>query len=374
MKTEKLFTILCIILLSLPLVLAALEAPHAFYGTATINGRDLPLNSVIVAKIDDAEVGRFTVTTAGKYGEDVNYRMFVDKGNSTTIIFYAQTPQMENYVAATQTAEWQSGAVTELNLVFTGDEVLIPVPPTPPATGGSSGGSGGGGGGGSAPKADQKTQVFSNLQPGKPGIIQITNNNFTVTLVQFYVTADIPTAEMTVKQLTDKPADVSDVQNAYDYFEITPNNIADTQLNTSYIKFHVPISWFTGGNYDRESVKLLRYHDGAWQELKTSYINEDGTYYNFAAETPGFSVFTITAQAVRQAVTQKEEVKTTTETPQNKTEQTAEQTTAALGGETQTVKEVKQQKSPSSLFIGIIIVLAIIIIAMAVYLITIKKK
>ena len=108
------------------MTIAVLELPHSFYGTATINGRDIPVNSVIIAKSNDIEVGRFTVTIAGEYGEEANKRLLVEKGNSSTITFYAQTPQMDNFIKAQQTAAWQSGAITNLSLTFSGEEILKP--------------------------------------------------------------------------------------------------------------------------------------------------------------------------------------------------------------------------------------------------------
>lgn len=44
--------------------------PMELWGNATISGNPMPLNSIIIAKIDDNECGRIITTIDGKYGDD----------------------------------------------------------------------------------------------------------------------------------------------------------------------------------------------------------------------------------------------------------------------------------------------------------------
>jgi hypothetical protein len=93
--------------------------PSIFYGSLTINGRPVPVGSVVTAKINDLTKGSFTVVTEG-YCEQIN----VADGNPEDIItFYVQTPAMANQIQASETAVWISGKIDRLDLTFTGEEI-----------------------------------------------------------------------------------------------------------------------------------------------------------------------------------------------------------------------------------------------------------
>jgi hypothetical protein len=47
--------------------------PNQFYGTVTINGTDTPAGTIITAYIDGESRGSVVTTTAGEYGDDLNY-------------------------------------------------------------------------------------------------------------------------------------------------------------------------------------------------------------------------------------------------------------------------------------------------------------
>jgi PGF-pre-PGF domain-containing protein len=358
MKTKIIFTF--IILLTLPLVSAVLQLPAGFYGTATINGRPLPVNSVITARINGELVGEVTINTAGLYGNDVLDRLEAQESNGSIITFHAQTPSMENFIEADQNANWVAGEVFELDLTFNGQEIPK-IQTTPPAP---AGGGGGGGGGGSAAPQNQKTQFFSSLQPNEPGLITIDNDNIDVTEVQFYTVAAINNAQLTVKQLSGKPTGAPPVSDVYSFFEITTDNVEE--LSRAFIEFHIPISWITDNKLDRDSVVLWRLVDNEWQALETSYVNQDATYYNYAAETPGFSFFAINAEraeeevVVQQVVEQDDELQTVKETSEIE---------ESLEGIEQVTGESEEE---SRLLLFIIAGMAVVIIGLVLFLI-IKK-
>jgi len=43
---------------------------------------------------------------------------------------------------------------------------------------------------------------------------------------------------------------------------------------------------------------LIRYHNSTWQNLTTTQVGEDDTYYYFDAETPGLSTFAIVGSQI----------------------------------------------------------------------------
>ena len=63
--------------------------PNQFYGTVTIDGTDAPAGTIISAYIDGESRGSVVTTTAGEYGDDLNY-LSVDGSefdNGRTIVF-----------------------------------------------------------------------------------------------------------------------------------------------------------------------------------------------------------------------------------------------------------------------------------------------
>jgi len=146
MKT-KTFIVLMIILLLMAFTAPAYAQsipplPHAFYGTVTINGSPAPEKTTVVeARGTGVRTGiqgnPITTTVVGYYGssDPLGSKLVVqgDIAEGTVISFYV------NGVAATQTAAWHAGLVSELNLVATssGGGGTPPTATPTPTTGGT---------------------------------------------------------------------------------------------------------------------------------------------------------------------------------------------------------------------------------------------
>ncbi|WP_445475544.1 PGF-pre-PGF domain-containing protein [Methanococcoides methylutens] len=63
--------------------------------------------------------------------------------------------------------------------------------------------------------------------------------------------------------------------------------------NIIIINFKVSWEWVNENNIDLSTIRLMRFHDGEWQELPTIEMSDDGEFLYFNAQTPGFSVFSI---------------------------------------------------------------------------------
>jgi PGF-pre-PGF domain-containing protein len=61
------------------------------------------------------------------------------------------------------------------------------------------------------------------------------------------------------------------------------------------IGFKVSSSWLQENGIDRDSIRLMHYTDGTWEELETSLLDENDGYLHFEAKTSGFSPFAIMA-------------------------------------------------------------------------------
>jgi len=132
-KTNKkliLTTFIGILLLNV--VLAIPGIPHQFYGSVTYNGQAAPDGLSVVSKINGVEVAS-TTTSEGNYGYSPIF--YVDDPNSIrsgqTINFFV------NGVDTGQTAVFQNGGETQLDLTATGPSVGTT---TPSDSGGDSGG------------------------------------------------------------------------------------------------------------------------------------------------------------------------------------------------------------------------------------------
>jgi hypothetical protein len=141
--------------------------PHAFFGSAEINGRAVPANSVITAEVEGVVRGSVTLRQDGTWGQAAPDEPFVVQNaqNGQEIIFYVQTPQMTNRIQASETATFQSGAVDDITLTFNGEERLKESgdPGSPGSSGGSSSGSSGGSSGGD----QEEPETVEEPQEGK---------------------------------------------------------------------------------------------------------------------------------------------------------------------------------------------------------------
>lgn len=172
MKTNKIFIGILVMLVLVAPVLATPSLPSAFYGDATINGRAVPTGSVITAEINGLQKGTITTATAGKYGSYYasEGKLYVYDGrNGDQILFYIKTPQMTNKLVAVEKETWLSGSNQELNLTFTGTEVLKPADST--GTPAPSSGSGGGG------SSSGTTKTVTNPDDGTKTTVTTTEAN-----------------------------------------------------------------------------------------------------------------------------------------------------------------------------------------------------
>lgn len=97
------------------------DPPAAYYGEATINGQPLPANTTIVAKVDGEIRGSITLEEAGQYGGAGGFEEKLtvsgeESDTGATVRFFV------GGVQATETVEWESGDLQELNLTFTDEE------------------------------------------------------------------------------------------------------------------------------------------------------------------------------------------------------------------------------------------------------------
>ena len=122
--------------------------------------------------------------------------------------------------------------------------------------------------------------------------------------IEFTSTNDFKDVKLTVTTLIEKPQEVEkplleDDKSIYGYVDIklTTNDKYIEEMPT-YINFNVEKKWIEENNLDENSILLIRYHEGEWQELETQLITSDNISIYYKAITPGFSTFAVVGSSL----------------------------------------------------------------------------
>jgi PGF-pre-PGF domain-containing protein len=128
-----------------------------------------------------------------------------------------------------------------------------------------------------------------------PGFIQVNKEN--IENITLHMKNQASNVSIAVLKFDSKPAEVTTnvTGEVYSYLEITAQNIVDSDVDNVAITFKIAKSWISSNNIDVNSVKIQRYNDGTWSILTTNKLNEDASDLYFSANSPGFSIYAITA-------------------------------------------------------------------------------
>ena len=166
--------------------------------------------------------------------------------------------------------------------------------------------SGGGGGGGGSSSVSNQTQqqtnqenvsiikLISSIASGDTSTIGINNASFGLKEIQIKVNNEAQNIKLSIVRFFDKPATVPEGENAYQYLQITAENVSD-KLDNALVTIQVEKSWLSSNNIDNSKISLFQLDEmsGDWNEINTSYISEDDNYYYYQAELKHFSYFYI---------------------------------------------------------------------------------
>ncbi|MFH0870092.1 MAG: BspA family leucine-rich repeat surface protein [archaeon] len=169
------------------------------------------------------------------------------------------------------------------------------------------GGSGGGGGGLPPPpgNSDQEITIWTHVPGNQPQIVEIKNDEIGITEIEFTLTTPTATASVTVQLLPDAPKMVKGEVDGivYKYMSIKKSGIDDDNVKDKIVlKFRVDTKWLKENGLDPQSVSLKRNVDGVWTTLVTRSVDSDDEYFNYEADTPGFSYFAISAEKKKEAL------------------------------------------------------------------------
>jgi PGF-pre-PGF domain-containing protein len=129
-----------------------------------------------------------------------------------------------------------------------------------------------------------------------------------IEIVEFKASSSKENVELSVKNLKEKPVEVktnmttNNDSEIYEYLDIKLTSgetyIGETGIKSMNFTFSVSKSWIQSRGIDKQTVKMMRYHNDTWQELNTTYVNETDTEIRFKAETPGLSIFAVVGNKV----------------------------------------------------------------------------
>lgn len=147
-----------------------------------------------------------------------------------------------------------------------------------------------------------ETQSVS-VDVGRPAVIDISKieEDIGVEKVQLVSNKDLSNVRVSIIKLKQKPEEIPlklrKNESVYQYLDIKLTDeeeyITEEDINTLNFTFAVDVSWIFENNIDKNTVVLIRYHDGEWQNLTTRLISENKTHILYVAETPGCSTFAV---------------------------------------------------------------------------------
>ncbi len=139
-----------------------------------------------------------------------------------------------------------------------------------------------------------KSKLFSHISVGEKNSFDINYSKISVTQIAFESNEALSKVKISFSQLTKKPVTLIEMYRPVsEYFEITKNNIDNSNFINSTINFYLNRDWVTSNSISKHDVSLYRSHNGFWNELETKLLKEDSNRFYYQAVSPGFSYFAI---------------------------------------------------------------------------------
>src|SRR3989344_2679669 len=129
------------------------------------------------------------------------------------------------------------------------------------------------------------------VSPEEAAAVKIRKSNIPITEINIKSNVE-KTVSLDIRTLSEKPADVTELENVYKFVEITAD-LTEDDIDSVTVQFTVLRSWLEEQGFSEKTVALQTYEDG-WQQLPTKLISKEELLYQ--AKVDHFSFFAITAQ------------------------------------------------------------------------------
>jgi len=279
----------------------------AFYNSSNqtfqVNQSYLPITLYINGTDDDSTTYNYSVANlTANFSSDYSFNitLWTNLTGSWTLLDNEPSP-VTNYTDLTpyQTANYSVIANWTGNANYTISSAshyltlaYYTAPPTPPTgnTGGWDAPSGPSQGG-------QQSVIFVTIEAGVASIARYTDKLLDLREINITVSNPANAVKITVSKVDEQPATIthSITGTVYKYFNITTQNLDESNVAKARLKFRVNKTWYSENNLSPATTKLNRYESNGWRTLSTTQTTSDTDYYYFEAETPGFSTFAVTA-------------------------------------------------------------------------------
>jgi S-layer protein (TIGR01567 family) len=226
-----------------------------------------------------------------------NWRSNIDGQLSTNSSFTSSELSIGNHTiyfkAKDDNGDWSEEVSTNL---------LVNAASPSITTTSSSGGGGGGGGGGTSGELYENI-AFKDVKSEFITKDSVTNYDFEnenneVEFIQFTASRNWGKISATIECLHDTSSLVDKEPEGTVYRNLNiwvgKSGFSDSDnIKDCIIGFKVSRQWLEDNDMDEDSIRLLHYSDGEWEELDTEMTGEDDEYLHFEAKTSGFSPFAI---------------------------------------------------------------------------------
>ncbi|WP_406657678.1 PGF-pre-PGF domain-containing protein [Methanolobus sp. ZRKC2] len=197
------------------------------------------------------------------------------------------------------------GEAIEVSVEAEGITIIEPTEEIVPQTENTEASSGSGSGGNSGGSEDvenidlkeaKSTYVTSNSDIS----YQFNEQDNPINSISYHSLKTAGQTTSTIEVLKDTSAAVTDNPPGKVYCHVNiwvgkTGYATEANIEEAVIGFSVPKEWLTSNGFDASSIRLNRFNEDKWNELKTSIVEENDDLVFFEAKTPGFSPFAITA-------------------------------------------------------------------------------
>jgi len=129
------------------------------------------------------------------------------------------------------------------------------------------------------------------------GSVKIDKEKIAVSEIIIKTKEDKEGIKVEVKYLAEKPTEVLELNDTYQYLEINVD-LAEEDLEESIIKFKVPNDWISENGYGK--IFLNTFSESEWEKLDTTLILEGSETNYYQAKIEHFSYFAITGERVKE--------------------------------------------------------------------------
>ncbi len=151
------------------------------------------------------------------------------------------------------------------------------------------------------PQPPKTTHLWPKITPGDSTIMKDFDPAIGIKQIEVTVNNDAQNVIITVTKYDGKPADVSVAKTGKinQYIRIETQNLLD-KLNSADVQFRVNKSWAASNGVDKNRIVVSKFDEtnSKWNELPTTYSNEDASYYYYDTKLSSFSYFAISEKSL----------------------------------------------------------------------------